>query len=75
MKWSQALQDEKGLVSASRIGMLLASLTLCFCTVILSIAAIWKIELVPALTVFGGALAGMATGSYMMNRHAEKNDA
>jgi hypothetical protein len=79
MTWlSEAIRENKtGLASSTRIVMLAAGLTLCSCTLLLTVGSFWRIELVPALTVFGSALATMAGGAYVTNRIAErpKNDA
>jgi ABC-type spermidine/putrescine transport system permease subunit II len=70
VKWiEQACQDdETKRYSSTRISVLLAVVTLSLCTVILTIGSFWLVDLVPALTVFGGGLAGMSGGSYMANR-------
>lgn len=72
MIWiDQAIRDDdSGQVSSTRIAVLLASSTLSFSTVLLSFAVLWNPELVPALSVVGGGLAGMSGGSYMANRFA-----
>jgi F0F1-type ATP synthase assembly protein I len=47
---------------------MLASLTLSFSTVILTLAVLWIPELTPALSVACGGLAAMSGGSYMAGR-------
>lgn len=70
MRWiEQACQDDDTKrYSSTRIAVLISSITLSICTVALTVGAFWQIELVPALSVFGGGLAGMSGGSYMANR-------
>lgn len=60
--------DDSGAVSATRIVMLMAGATLSLTTLILTIGSFWQIELVPALSVIGGGLAGVAGGSYVAGR-------
>lgn len=54
--------------SSARIVSLLAGATLSFCTLWLTIASFWRIELATPLTVFGGALAGLAGANYVAQR-------
>ena len=63
-----------GHVSSSRVVALVAGLTLSAATIWLSLAAFWEVELVPALTVFGGALAGLAGANYVANRMSNKGE-
>ena len=79
MKWdtilNEAIRDNKtGLASSTRIIMLTAGMTLSFCTILLTAGSFWRIELVPALTVFGSALATMAGGGYIAARVTEKKN-
>ena len=76
-KWSitlrEAIRDNKsGLASSSRIVALLSGVTLSACTILLTVLAFFKIELVPALTVFGGALAAQAGSGYVATKMTEK---
>ena len=71
----EAVSDNKtGRVSSSRIVMLISGVTLCLSTLWLTVAAYWRIELVPALTVFGGSLATMAGAGYVSRTIAEKKN-
>jgi len=79
MKWlHEAITDDKTLrVSTARLAVLSASVTLCLSTLWLTVAATWRVELVPALTVFGGALATMAGAGYVTSKAmsgSAKND-
>ena len=64
--------DRTGVVSSTRIVMLVSGLTLSSSTLWLTVASTWNPELVPALTVFGGALATMAGSGYVANRMTGK---
>jgi hypothetical protein len=65
----QAINDnETGLASSTRIAILIASSTLGFSTCVLTFAVLWKPELVPALSVVAGGLAGMSGASYVSQR-------
>jgi hypothetical protein len=65
----EAISDNStGRASSTRIIMLVAGVTLSFCTILLTAGSFWRIELVPALTVFGSALATMAGGGYIAAR-------
>lgn len=70
MSWlREAVCDNKtGRASSTRIVMLMSAVTLCLCTLWLTVAAFWEVALVPALTVFGGSLATLATGGYVAAR-------
>ena len=79
MKWDttlrEAIRDNKsGLASSSRIVALLSGVTLSVCTILLTVLAFFKIELVPALTVFGGALAAQAGSGYVATKMTEKKN-
>lgn len=56
------------MASSTRIAVLLASLTLSFSTVVLTIAVLWMPELTPALSVACGALGGMSGLAYTAGR-------
>ena len=56
-------------VSSTRIIMLMSALTLCVSTLWLTVLAYWRVELVPALTVFGGALATMSGAGVRSSTH------
>ena len=60
--------DRTGRASTTRIVMLISAVTLCLSTVWLAFAAFWMVELVPALTAFGGSLALMAGSGYVSAR-------
>lgn len=70
MKWlTEAIRDDKTLqASAARITMLLAAVTLCLSTLLLTVASFWRVELVPALTAFGSVLGTMGGAAYVTNR-------
>lgn len=70
MRWMhEACQDDDTKrYSSTRIAVLISSVTLSACTIVLTVGSFWQTELVPALTVFGGGLAGMSGGAYMANR-------
>ena len=73
MTWRKTLHgavhdNDSGLPSSTRIAVLVASLTLSFSTIVLTFAVLWKVDLVPALSVVGGALGGMAGVSYTAQR-------
>ena len=74
MNWlREAINDSKtGLASSKRIAMLMAATTLSLCTTILSVIVFWKVEVVPALIVFGGTLGGMAGAGYVMGKGQEQ---
>lgn len=68
-----AMRDNRtGQPSSTRLVSVVAGLTLSACTAVLTVASFWRIELVPALTVFGGALAGMAGANYVAQRAFKK---
>ena len=60
--------DDSGLISSTRIALILASGTLSFSTLVLSIAVLFNPALVPAFSVAAGALGGMAGVSYTAQR-------
>jgi hypothetical protein len=62
------LDNKTGKPSSTRLIAVVAGLTLSACTAALTVASFWVIELVPALTVFGGALAGLAGANYVAQR-------
>lgn len=65
----QAINDnDTGLASSTRIAILIASSTLGFSTFVLTFAVWFKPELVPALSVVAGGLAGMSGASYVSQR-------
>jgi hypothetical protein len=65
----EAICDNKtGRASSTRIVMLLSGSTLCVSTVWLTVIVFWRVELVPVLTVFGGALATMSGAGYVAGR-------
>lgn len=70
MRWlGEAIrEDQSGRVSAARVTMLSAALTLCLSTVLLTVGSFWQIELVPALTAFGPVLGAMGGAAYVTNR-------
>lgn len=66
--------DKTGRASSSRITMLCAGFTLCVCTLFLTVASFWRIELVPALTVLGGILGTMGGAGYVAQRMNPNED-
>ena len=74
MRWLiEACQDSHTKsVSSARIVSLLSGATLSLCTLWLTVAAFWRIELVPALTVFGGSLATQAGASFVATKLTER---
>jgi hypothetical protein len=70
MKWlREAVTDGKtNRVSSTRVVAMLAGWTLSLCTLALTVASFYKIELAAPLTVFGGALAGLASANYVTQR-------
>lgn len=73
MTWlREAVSNPSGRVSSSRLVALVAGLTLSLCTLLLVPLAYSEPQLVSALTVFGGALAGMAGANYVTNRLTAK---
>jgi hypothetical protein len=78
MNWlREAINDSKtGLASTKRINVLMAGATLSICTLILTAIVYWRVEVVPALIVFGGSLSAMAGAGYVMGKGQEqKRDA
>lgn len=68
----EAISDGRtGLASTKRIVMLTAGLTMAFCTLLLTVAAFFVEYVIPALTVFGGALAAQAGAGYVGGKFAE----
>ena len=76
MKWlDQAIRDDNThQASASRITMLIAAVTLCLSTLLLTVGSFWRIELVPALTAFGSVLGTMAGASYITSKVTGKKN-
>lgn len=74
MSWlREAISDSRtGLASSKRVAMVFASLTLCLCTIMLTMIVFWKVEVVPVLVAFGTALAGMAGAGYVMGKPTER---
>ena len=68
MRWEQALQDDSARVSSTRISLLIATVTLSLSTLVLTFAVLWKPDLVPALSVAAGGLAGMSGAGYVSHR-------
>lgn len=70
MRWiDQATSDdETGRTSSTRISLLIATSTLSFSTAFLTFAVMWNPELVPALSVAAGGLAGVSGAGYVSNR-------
>lgn len=67
----QAIKDNRsGLGSSTRIVSMMAGLTLCFCTALLTVGAFWRIEFVQVLPAFGTSLAGLATVNYAVQKWA-----
>ena len=65
----KAVHDNaSGLPSSTRMAVLIASVTLSFSNIVLTFGALWKPEIVPALSVGLGALGGVAGGSYIAGR-------
>lgn len=73
MKWlREAISDGRtGLASTKRVVMLTAGLTMSLCTLVLTIASFFVDYVIPALTVFGGALAAQAGAGYVGGKFAE----
>jgi hypothetical protein len=65
-----ACDNDTGLMSSTRIAVLISSVTLSFSTLLLTIGVLWRPELVPALSVVAGGLAGMSGLSYATQRMA-----
>lgn len=63
-----ACENDSGQASSTRIAVLLSSATLSASTLVLTVAVLWKPELVPALSVVAGGLAGMSGLSYTAQR-------
>lgn len=73
MSWlREAINDGRtGLASTKRVVMLVSGLTMSACTLLLTIAAFFDVAVVPALSVFGGALSGLAGAGYVGGKFAE----
>lgn len=74
MKWiSEATSDdESGRTSSTRIAVLIATITLSISTLVLTFGVFWNPDLVPALSVVGGGLAGTSGASYVANRFSPR---
>jgi hypothetical protein len=70
VKWIKeaSCENDTGLTSSTRVALLIASSTLGFSTFVLTFAVLWNPELVPALSVVAGGLAGMSGMSYTAQR-------
>ena len=70
MRWIKeaATDGESGVTSSTRIALLISSTTLSLSTLVLTTAVLWQPELVPALSVVAGGLAGMSGMSYTAQR-------
>ena len=70
MKWfKEAVTDNAtGLLSSTRITALVAGLVLSFSTLVLTIAVLFDIGLVPALSVALGATSALAGANYVAQR-------
>ena len=76
MSWlKEAVCDnDSGLMSSTRIVILLSSTTLSISTLIMTVLVYLKPELVPALTVIAGGLAGMSGMTYTAQRFGTRTD-
>lgn len=72
VKWTQAIQDDSDRVSSTRISLLIATVTLSISTAVLTFAVLWNPELVPALSITAGGLAGMSGAGYVSNRFSPR---
>jgi hypothetical protein len=73
----QLVSDKSGHLSSTRASALLASASLCFSLVALSIGSFWHQEMLATVAVLAPSVATLATVGYAMNRWAtkEKTDA
>ena len=73
MQWRELIEDNKTKrLSSARFVAVTAGLTLAVSTLTLTAIAYWKVEVVPALTVGLGALAGLAGVNYASQKLTEK---
>ena len=72
MNWfAEVISDGRSQrLSSTRFNAVIAGITLCLSTLILTAIVYWRVEVVPALTVFGGALAGLAGAGVVVNKWA-----
>lgn len=68
-------ENRTGRASTTRIVMLMSGVTLCLSTLWITVIVFWQVELVPVLTVFGGALATMSGAGYVAGRAWPGKDA
>lgn len=75
VSFKELLSDAKSeRLSVKHTCMLIATTTLSLCTTGLTVIVIWRPEVVPALTVFGGTLGGIAGASYVFGKATERKD-
>lgn len=67
-------ENRTGRASSTRIIMLMSAVTLCVSTLWMTVIVFWRTELVPVLTVFGGALATMSGAGYVAGRISDSKD-
>lgn len=74
-KIKELLSDSRSeRLSVKHTAMMIATVTLSLCSLMLTPLSYLKPELVPALIVFGGSLASIAGGAYVMGKPTERKE-
>ena len=76
MTWLRELisDNKTGRLSSARFVAVIAGVTLAVSTLALTVIVYWETEVVPALTVALGAIAGLASANYVAQKVSDKND-
>jgi uncharacterized membrane protein YccC len=76
MSFRELISDNKtGRLSSARFISVIAGITLSLATLWLAIISFWETEVIPALTVALGSIAGLAASNYGFQKFTEKKDA
>ena len=75
MTWRELIEDNRTRrLSSARFVAVIAGLTLAVSTLLLTAIVFWKVEVVPALTVALGAIAGLAGANYVAQKVTDGKD-
>jgi hypothetical protein len=76
MSFRELISDNKtGRLSSARFISVIAGITLSLSTLWLAAISFWETEVIPALTVALGSIAGLASANYVSQKLTEKKDA
>ena len=75
MTWRELIEDNKTKrLSSARFVAVTAGLTLAVSTLVMTAIVYWRVEVIPALTVGLGALAGLAGANYVAQKVTDGKD-